>query len=363
MRINGTHDISSLYVPEGRHEVHNIKLKQSNIFTDTFSISEAAKRFNASLQKSSAMVKAETLDSLPPLGKEIDASMKKAVNILERIGELSVLAQDNNLGDDARLELQIEIEDLRDNLAVLPYNLASGEKLATRSQQLMKSGELSLRPQADGSTMLERASLRARSGEEWDVKEAWNPGELRISVDDDGMNTITQVNAGWYVVDDDNVKSVRERIEANTPYSVMDAESAARTQTQIQKDIEAVQEWREGLPALIDTIGDEETIRTEAYMFLRNIVLPGEGNEVPLARADSPQWYEHNGKVYDSPEFAGGVMVSESEADISMMLEEAEGELVLSGVKLKGSVLEGLRKSDDTQAFTVINGLNLHKND
>ena len=61
--------------------------------------------------------------------------MKKAVNILERMKELTMLAQDESLGDDARVEIQIEIEDLRDNFMIIPYNIMSERQFSTQSQQ------------------------------------------------------------------------------------------------------------------------------------------------------------------------------------------------------------------------------------
>lgn len=315
MRIGGVNDISSLYVLNNKREIHHRSFTLSN--TDTFSISEAAQRFNASLQKSSRLVKAEITESLPPFGKEIDNAMKKAVNILERIGELSVLAQDETLVDADRLELQIEIEDLRDNLQVLPRNLMTGEKWATNSQLMNSTGELSLRPSADGTTLLERAATRALNVEEWDIREVWNPGEVRVSVDDEGNQSIEEIAAGWYAVDDENVytrdengkfiesgrkvPTVRERIEACTIYSVMDSESAAKTQARIEKDIESIQKWRENLPDMIENLNDEESTRIEAYLFLREIIFPGGISTNSLAIPDSPNYFQRDGKIYDTP--------------------------------------------------------------
>ena len=76
---------------------------------DSVSISDVAQRLNAKLQKSSAIEKAELTDSLPPIGKKIDQFVKRAADILVRIKDLTDLAQDESLGADSRVEIQIEI--------------------------------------------------------------------------------------------------------------------------------------------------------------------------------------------------------------------------------------------------------------
>ena len=108
---------------------------------DSVSISDVAQRLNAKLQKSSAIEKAELTDSLPPIGKKIDQFMKRATDILMRIKDLTDLAQDESLGADSRVEIQIEIEDLRDNLQILPRNLMTNENRASYVQLFEESDD------------------------------------------------------------------------------------------------------------------------------------------------------------------------------------------------------------------------------
>ena len=53
----------------------------------------------------------------------------------------------------------------------------------------------------------------------------------------------------------------------------MDAESAEKSTELIDKQIEEIQAWREKMPDLIEHMQDETSIRTEAYMFLRDIIV------------------------------------------------------------------------------------------
>ena len=198
---------------------------------DSVSVSDVAQRLNIKFQKSSPLEKAELTDSLPPIGKEIDSQMKKTIDILERIENLTLLAQDESLGDDSRVEIQIEIEDLRDNLMILPRNLMTDEKRPSYVQLFKESGSLI---SSDNTSILERMRTRILNGEAWNIREAWAPlGNT------DGEN----IQAGWTVIDNSNVitqedgkfvtttkkvPTVKERLEAGTPYVVMDAKSAEK---------------------------------------------------------------------------------------------------------------------------------------
>ena len=133
MRIDGVRNFMMNAAPGTKFLPAQIT--NANKAADSFSISDAAQRLNMNLQKASKLAKAELTESLPAFGKEIDAKMKKAVNILERMKELTMLAQDESLGDDARVEIQIEIEDLRDNFMIIPYNIMSERQFSTQSQQ------------------------------------------------------------------------------------------------------------------------------------------------------------------------------------------------------------------------------------
>ncbi len=82
------------------------------------------------LQKSQGTNKAENIVKYDPATKKMDEAMKKAQNILEKMQDLAVLAQDSSLGDADRVEIQIELADLNDNLFMIPGNLRMSQNLS-----------------------------------------------------------------------------------------------------------------------------------------------------------------------------------------------------------------------------------------
>ena len=278
---------------------------------DSVSVSDVAQRLNIKFQKSSPLEKAELTDSLPPIGKEIDSQMKKAIDILERIENLTLLAQDESLGDDSRVEIQIEIEDLRDNLMILPRNLMTDEKRPSYAQLFKNGGNLTI---SDNTSILERMRTRISNGEAWNVREAW--ALLDDNSDDENLKS------GWTVVDDSNVitqedgkfvtttkkvPTVKERLEAGTPYVVMDAKSAEKSTALVERQIEKIQKWREKLPGLIEQYSDsngsldKDGLKAEAFLFLEDIVFPNGNREPSLTTPDSAYYFKIGDKIYDSP--------------------------------------------------------------
>ena len=297
-----------------------------------------------------------------------------------------MLAQDDSLGDDARVEIQIEIEDLRDNFMIIPYNIMSERQFSTQSQQYEQTGELELmRRSADGSTILERMRERISNGEEWNVREAWRPEALlRVTKDDSGADVAEVYEAGWYVVDDSSiitqdrdgkfiergksVPTVREQLEWRTPYVVMDAESAEKSTELIDKQIEEIQAWREKMPDLIEHMQDETSIRTEAYMFLRDIVVSSEKGHLPMNIPDEPSYFLFGDKVYDSPFVSHkiedynnvGSDADYSPADSEAIKDKAELTDSYSVQSLSKDSVSLTRPSD--AGFVYIKGINFHKN-
>ena len=77
-------------------------------------------------KESSSLIERPTTDpadSLPPRAQSLDKALSKTIDILERMQKLAVAAQDKKLSDLERIEMQIEIEDLRANLMVVLRDL------------------------------------------------------------------------------------------------------------------------------------------------------------------------------------------------------------------------------------------------
>lgn len=283
---------------------------QNKDFVDSISISDIAQRLNFKLQNASSIRRAELMDSLPPVAKKVDSAMKQAVSILEHISDLTELAQDESLGDDVRVEIQIEIEDLRANLETLPSSILNGGTVAPVHDQMNDIyNSFAIGDWGDGSSLLERMRARISNGEEWNVREAYSAlGSIDSSdnlqgsgwyVVDDNISVITQDKNGKLTSTGANVPTVKERLEAGTPYAVMDAKSAHRSMILIEQQIERIQQWREDLPMNVSQIGD---IEVEASLFLDDVISPGQfSGGRTLNDPDIALCFMYYGKIYDSP--------------------------------------------------------------
>lgn len=304
---------------EHRNEISLVSA-YSNHNVDSFSISDIARRLSASLQRSKTSLldksgKIDIADSLSGIGKDVYRQMGKAVNILERIGELSKLAEDDSLSDDARVELQIEIANLQDNLEVIPFNIlgldGGRREFGTATQtgiEFYKANGVApgniTGDFGDGSSMLERMRTRIMNGEEWDVKEAWAPeGCDIVSVDENGAVNVSKIpSAGWYVIDDsikgsESVPTVSQRLEAATSYVVMDAKSAHETSALVNERIEKIQEWGEKLPEIMQNSSD---IVREANLFLDGILFPDGVKKLPVIGSDIASYFLFGDEVHSS---------------------------------------------------------------
>jgi hypothetical protein len=246
-------------------------------------------RFNGGESSSlTGKQKIELTEALPPWAQRFDKAMSQVVDILEKMHALAIAAQDKKLSDLDRVEMQIEIEDLRANLAVIPRNLRGGPPIARLPRNdllslFLAEGDYSY---GDYSSVLGRMRERIMNGEEWNVREAWCPegfGFTRVTYDDNGEEVweVFEANA-WYVVDDRNVwtydndkgkivdsgkkvSTVREILEWANPVVVMDAESAAKGAALLEGQIASIQKGREQLPESAEKLA----------ALLKEIVTPG----------------------------------------------------------------------------------------
>lgn len=371
---------------------------------DTVDISEIGKRLSANIQKTAQPEETDRTKILTEAEKNIDKAMKKAQGILERMKELAVLAQDKSLGDLDRIEIQIEIEDLRDNLVMIPDNLMTGKN---QSREQRDKWFLELRnfgygsTYGDGSTLLQRARERALNGEKWDVREAWRSDtEIFVSHDEDGNEVWKVKTPGWYVIDEDQnitmqdldgqyiqtgkkVPTVRERLEAQTQYIVMDSESAEKSAELMQKQIDFISKWREEMPARIEAVKDDEEARDaimqEAYDFLTKTALPGGIYDLSVNAPDIAYIHISGNNIYDRANPSGGLIHKYDENGVEIPLEpsmeldtgktqEEEGKLYVEASRLSGNLLNGFNNKDIIDGFAppdvrviMIEGINRNK--
>jgi hypothetical protein len=308
---------------------------------DSVVLSDIGKKLRLNERKSSSLIDTQKAEPLPRWAQEADKVMAQAMDILERMHALAVAAQDKKLSDLDRVEMQIEIEDLRANLMDMPMRLRTGKPMAHLPHVgnilvslLLAEGDYS---HGDYSSVLGRMRERIMNGEEWNVREAWCPeGFSRVTYDDNGEEILEVFEANaWYVVDDSNVltsrngefvdsgkkvSTVREILEWANPVVVMDAASAAEGAAYLEKQIASIQRWREQLPENIEYLSTED-----AAAFLSTIAIPGGDVNDPLT---DPAWanrYLFEDGIYDYLHLTRKILEPESDGSgISL----ADGEII-----------------------------------
>jgi hypothetical protein len=279
---------------------------------DSVVLSDIGKKLRLNAGESSSLIEKQKLEVLPQWAQEADKAMSQAMDILERMRKLAIAAQDEELSDIDRVEMQIEIEDLRANLMAMPKSLRTGSPVA-RLENLFVSVFVSQGDYSSGdySSVLGRMRERIMNGEEWNVREAWCPeGFSRVTYDENGEEILEVFEANaWYVVDDSNVltsrngefvdsgkkvSTVREILEWANPVVVMDAESAAKGAAYLEKQIASLQKWREQLPENLEYLSTED-----AAAFLSTIAIPGGDIKDPLTEPTGASAYLYEDGIHD----------------------------------------------------------------
>jgi hypothetical protein len=328
---------------------------------DSLSLSDIGAKLRFNGGESSSLIgkqKIELTDSLPPWAQRVDKAMSQAIDILEKMHALAIAAQDKKLSDLDRVEMQIEIEDLRTNLMAMPKSLRTGKPVARLEEVPMvvslflSGGDYS---SGDYSSVLGRMRERIMNGQEWDVREAWCPdGFTRVTYDDNGDEVweIFEANA-WYVVDDRNVLTyregeivdsgkkvltVREKLEWRSPVVVMDAESAAKGTAHLEKQIASIQRWREQLPANLTKLSTED-----AAAFLSTIAFPGGVIKEPLTDPTFAINLLYSDGIYDHHVARNLLELGSGGSDISL----TDGEIIKNNMTAAGWVNE----DDDVRIY------------
>ena len=184
MQINGINNNSSLLA--NQHRVHHKTFSFTPAHkSDKFDISKLGKRLSVNVQKTQAPEEIELYKLLNEPERNMDKAMKKAQNILENMQKLAELAKDNSLTDSDRIEIQVEIEDLRDNFVMLPMDLMTGRTNSrdTWDEKFYNDRGITFGENSsfgDGSSIFDRMRERISRGENWNVREVWNPETTTI---------------------------------------------------------------------------------------------------------------------------------------------------------------------------------------
>ena len=143
---------------------------------DIIDISEIGKRLSFRSDNVSLLDRNRAAGAKDPILQLMDKSMSEVESVLEQMKELAEAALNPNLDITDRLNMQIQMEELRNRLGEATN--AMSNRLARMSGQDIDIGKLQVRsafPNGnhpdDERAMLERARDRALRGEAWDVAE------------------------------------------------------------------------------------------------------------------------------------------------------------------------------------------------
>ena len=186
----------------------------------------------------------------------------------------------------------------------------------------------------EGSSILERMRERIMNGENWNVREAYRPGEIKFTVDETGTKILEKTEGSFVVVGDDkhvmtegddgkiidpckNVPTVKERLEAMSQYVVMDSDSAEKTEALIQSHIDKIRKYREELPEKMQAWQEHDDYKdemiTDGYLFLWNMTRPGGLDNPSLNAPNMPNLYFRDGEVFNTSRISSFI-VTEDEA-------------------------------------------------
>ena len=249
--------------------------------TDAFDISDLGRRLcleRAMTSSAVEMQKSEAVKELSPVAQRVDRSMAKAQGLLEQMRTIALTAQDESLSVLDRIELQIELEDLRDMFEGVALAMRKDEpidetrRLSDRTRYIYEMMRTIPYLGGDDSSVLSRARERIMKGEAWDVREVWVPIDRHT-----GSWAVVGDETVWTLDEEENVvdsgrsiPTVRERLENNS-VCIMDAESATKAVEIIDQKIEAIAKWREDLPVNLDMYGSDERLLDAAYDHLKGL--------------------------------------------------------------------------------------------
>lgn len=244
---------------------------------DTLLLSDIGKRLSFNTDKISTLER--TQPSSDPILNLMDNAMSEVETILERMHALATTARDKGLTDLDRIDMQIEMEDLR--LQLDGATKAMTEKLAKASGQRVQSKitVLDAAPGDGSSSVLQRARERIVRGEKWDVAEGFRQyglleevrvgdrsipveveeGELFVLPEDIDPETavlgcLGQPAGGeWYVSDDNSLPTVREKLKASGTIVLMDSKLAAEGVERLEREMKDLKEIRQEFTAFQDS--------------------------------------------------------------------------------------------------------------
>jgi hypothetical protein len=180
----------------------------------------------------------------------VDKHISKAGELLEEMEEIAEAATDETLDIRDRWELQARMGYLQHELDTetdIMLMLAAGPDSLTEEEARMRARDMRGEYyDSDAYKMLDRARERISGGLEWDVR------ETAVLVD--------EYDVEYDVTNSENVPSVGEILKGKGR-SVMDANAAAESKAELEKNIDGLANLRDSLVSLVNIYGEtsEET--------------------------------------------------------------------------------------------------------
>jgi hypothetical protein len=279
MRIEGMNEFLSRFVAKPGQVAAKIGaspfVKKE---TDTLELSGLGKRLRFR-SETTKLTEGKAATGSGPIIQLMDSSLSEVEGILEQMKALTELAKGTNPSALDRVNMQIEMEELKRRLSEAKG--AMSEKLAKMSGRDKILPDVTVKvddyfyPTEATQSLLERARDRLLEGEAWDVAESYEVfekvtkirvGDREIEVEEgfqlpsdidleNGLIAYFPEQAGgrWFVTDDKDIPTVRQRLEKSDAIILMDADSAAKGFERIEKELDLIKEMRKELAAFSET--------------------------------------------------------------------------------------------------------------
>jgi hypothetical protein len=170
---------------------------------DTLFLSDIGKRLSFGVDKAPLLDATRKTNKSDPILSLMDKSMSAVEEILGKMHELAVKARDDkSLSDLDRINMQIQMEDLRTELANASNSMNTKfAKMSGYDEKIGEAGRV-ICPlvEGDSRSVLERARDRIMNGEKWDVAEGVKLYQ-QVSLVRHGDNVIGKNEDGKVVVD------------------------------------------------------------------------------------------------------------------------------------------------------------------
>jgi hypothetical protein len=278
--------------------------------------SDIGKRLSFKTEKTPFLNGSQKSDATDPILVAIGNQISKVEAVLEKMQELATrAAEDKSLTELERMDMQIEMEELRGELNGRGRYTTEQRLRRDKNIAFLRSDNLDGWRYGDDTSLLGRARDRLVRGEKWDVKEAFVPFDIYDKIpapdhDKEPLGEFITVSNGfsyyepkplieggqWIVIEDESIANaeqiltVREQLERGNSIILMDAKSAAEGVKRLEGEIEAAQKLRVKYTEFVNSEKSKDKGSVEAFATMAKEVYAkiAEGFNATLYSKTSP---------------------------------------------------------------------------